>query len=73
MAAAPARAGDPAAFDWGHDDAYVWAGRAAMKEKKYADAKAYYERALVANPANGWVRTQLLPQAEKQLAGKANS
>jgi len=72
-AAAPARAGDPAAFDWGHDDAYVWAGRAAMKEKKYAAAKAYYERALAANPANGWVRTRLLPQAEKELAGKASS
>jgi tetratricopeptide (TPR) repeat protein len=72
-AAAATRAGDPAAFDWGHDDAYLWAGRAAMKEKKYADAKSYYERALAANPANGWVRTRLLPEAEKQLAGKANS
>ncbi len=72
-AAAATRAGDPNAFDWGLDDAYVWAGRAAMKEKKYADAKAYYERALAANPANGWVRTRLLPQAEKELAGKANS
>jgi tetratricopeptide (TPR) repeat protein len=72
-AAAAARAGDPAAFDWGHDDACVWAGRAAMKEKDYAGAKAYYEHALAANPANGWVRTQLLPQAEKQLAEKAGS
>lgn len=72
-ATAQARAGDPDALDWGHDDALVWAGRAAMKEKKYADAKAYYERALAANPANGWVRTQLLPQAEKQLAEKASS
>jgi len=72
-AAAATRAGDPAALDWGHDDACVWAGRAAMKEKQYAAAKAYYERALAANPANGWVRTQLLPQAEKQLAEKAGS
>jgi tetratricopeptide (TPR) repeat protein len=72
-AAAATRAVDPAAFDWGHDDALVWAGRAAMKEKKYAEAKAYYQRALAVNPANGWVRTQLLPQAEKQLAEKASS
>ncbi len=72
-AAATTRAGDPNAFDWGRDDAYVWAGRSAMKEKKYAEAKAYYERALATNPANGWVRTQLLPQAEKQLAEKASS
>ncbi len=72
-AAATTRAGDPNAFDWGRDDAYTWAGRAAMKEKNYPAAKAYYERALAANPANGWVRTQLLPQAEKQLAEKASS
>ncbi len=72
-AAAAQRAGDPAALDWGQDDACTWAGRAAMKEKKYAEAKAYYQRALTANPANGWVKTRLLPQAEKELAGKANS
>ncbi|MEO6462595.1 MAG: tetratricopeptide repeat protein, partial [Candidatus Eisenbacteria bacterium] len=60
-------------LDWGKDDVYVWAGRAAMKEKDYAAAKAYYEKALAANPNNGWVRGSLLPNAEKQLAGKGNS
>ncbi len=71
--AGTAPAGDPAAFDWGHDDAYTWAGRAAMKEKDYAMAKAYFEKALAANPNNGWVKSSLLPGAEKKLAEKGNS
>jgi tetratricopeptide (TPR) repeat protein len=66
-------AGDPAALAWGADDAFVWAGRAAMKEKDYAAARAYYQKALAANPNNGWVRHSLLPNAEKQLAEKGNS
>ena len=71
--AGAAAAGDPGAFDWGQDDAYTWAGRSAMQLKDYAAAKAYYEKALAANPNNGWVRHSLLPNAQKQMAGKGNS
>jgi tetratricopeptide (TPR) repeat protein len=71
--AAAGAANDPAALDWGRDDAYVWAGRAAAKTKDYAAAKAYYEKALGANPGNGWVRGTLLPGVEKQLAGQGDS
>jgi tetratricopeptide (TPR) repeat protein len=71
--AAPGEAGDPDAIAWGADDAFVWAGRAAMKEKDYAAARAYYRKALAANPNNGWVRHSLLPNVEKQLAEKGNS
>ena len=59
--------------DWGKDDVYLWAGRAAMQLEDYARAKDLFAKALVANPNNGWVKTALLPQAEKKLAEKGNS
>jgi tetratricopeptide (TPR) repeat protein len=65
--------GDPSVIAWGRDDACLWAGRAAMKESNFAAAKAYFQRALAINPNNGWVRTSLLPAAEKRLAEKGNS
>ncbi|MEO5616470.1 MAG: tetratricopeptide repeat protein [Candidatus Eisenbacteria bacterium] len=61
---------DSIAPDWGRDDAFLWEGRAAMKLKDYAGARVAYRRALEANPANGWIRTQLLPAAEQALAAK---
>ncbi len=59
---------DPAAPDWGRDDVWTWTGRAHAKKKQWKDAVAAYEKALAANPANGWVRTQLLPEAQGALA-----
>ena len=59
---------DAAAPDWGRDDAYLWAGRASMQIEDYASARAYFTQALAVNPANGWVRSSLLPQAESALA-----
>jgi tetratricopeptide (TPR) repeat protein len=61
---------DSTAADWGRDDAFLWEGRAAMNMKDYAAARDAYRLALKANPANGWVRTQLLPAAEQALAAK---
>jgi len=61
---------DSIAPDWGRDDAYLWEGRAAMKMKDYPAARAAFAKALEANPKNGWVRTQLLPEVEKALAAK---
>ena len=60
----PGEAGNPDAIAWGADDAFLWAGRAAMKEKDYAAARAYFQKALAANPNNGWVRHSLLPGVE---------
>jgi tetratricopeptide (TPR) repeat protein len=56
---------------WGRDDAHAWAGRAEMTRGAPAAAIACYRRALAVNPANGWVRTNLLPAAERALAEKA--
>ena len=66
-------AADPAAPDWGRDDACLWAGRAAMKLKDYAAAKGFFALALEANPNNGWVRGTLLPAAEQAVAGSAKA
>lgn len=61
---------DIAAPNWGRDDVHVWAGRALVKAGDLKDARASYQKALTVNPANGWVRTKLLPEVEKKLAAK---
>jgi tetratricopeptide (TPR) repeat protein len=61
---------DPTAPDWGKDDVYVWSGRAAMKGGNFKDARDAYQKALAANPDNGWVKHWLLPEAEKKLAAE---
>ena len=58
---------------WGRDDAHLWAGRAAMKLKRYADARDAYRKALEVNPANAWVRGQLLPEVEKAMTSASAS
>lgn len=55
---------------WGHDDAHAWAGRAEAGREHFAAAREHYLRALAINPANGWVRTGLLPEVERALAKK---
>jgi tetratricopeptide (TPR) repeat protein len=65
---APTASTAPTTPNWGSDDAYLWAGRAQMKLGDYEGAKKSYEQALQANPNNGWVRTSLLPEAEKSMA-----
>ena len=57
---------DSAAMDWGRDDAFLWEGQTHAQKKEWAAACNAYRRALEANPANGWVRNVLLPQAENE-------
>ncbi len=58
----------PGDIHWGHDEAYAWAGRAAAKLDKTADARAFYQKALAINPANHWVEHVLLPALDKEKA-----
>ena len=58
---------DPTMPDWGRDDVHTWTGRALADQKKWAEARDAYRRALEVNPENGWVRNQLLPAVEKKL------
>jgi len=70
---AAATPGDSTSIDWGHDDAHVWAGRAAVKLKDWSAARAHYEKALEINPGNTWVRYRLLPELDKVAAGGTES
>jgi tetratricopeptide (TPR) repeat protein len=54
---------DSTGMDWGRDDAYLWAGRAAMALGDFQGAVQLFEQALAANPNNRWVRGSLLPAA----------
>jgi len=69
FAAAPPPA--PGAPDWGWDDAYLWAGIAAMEVRNFQFAHLMYSRALEMNPRNSWVRHQLLPAAADSLRAPA--
>lgn len=66
--AAPA---DSTAPVWGRDDAWLWAGRTAMKLGDAATARACYVRTLEITPGYAWVTHALLPEAEKALAAAA--
>ncbi len=61
---------DPAAPDWGRDDAYLWAGRCAATLEDWPRARDLYQQALKVNPANAWVRDSLLPEARKALEAR---
>ena len=66
--AAPADSTAPA---WGRDDAWLWAGRTAMRLGDAATARECYLKALEITPGHGWVAHALLPEAEKALADGA--
>lgn len=61
-------AGDSTSFDWGWDDALVWAGQSAMQLRNFHDAYQLFSRALEINRDNGWARHRLLPAARDSLA-----
>jgi len=54
---------------WGESDAYLFLGQALFAQKKYADAKAAYDRVLALEPGNGYVIHVLMPALKKQLGG----
>ena len=62
---------DSTAIDWGHEDAYLWAGRSAMKLDDYETARGFYQKTLELNPENVWVRHALMPEVEKAIAAKS--
>ena len=55
--------------DWGHDEAWAWAGKAHMSNEQYGAAQRCFLRALEVNPSNGEVKKELLPRVEKALDG----
>jgi tetratricopeptide (TPR) repeat protein len=60
--------------DWGHDEAWQWAGKAHMTNEQYDAARRCFLRALEINPSNGEVRDSLLPECQQALTqGGANT
>jgi tetratricopeptide (TPR) repeat protein len=53
--------------DWGHDEAWQWAGKAHMTNGQFDAARRCFLRALEINPSNGEVRNELLPECEEAL------
>jgi len=55
----------PGIYQWGEADAYTWLGIFCLKEKDRVQAKAAFEAALKVRPDFTWVKTVLLPKAER--------
>lgn len=61
--------GSPAASQspaWGHAEAWAWLGRVYADQKRVADARAAYAKALEIAPELAWVSKELLPALEAQ-------
>ena len=54
--------------DWGHDEAWVWAGKAHMSQENYEAARRCFLNALEINPDIVEVKGELLPEVEDALA-----
>jgi len=55
---------DPLAPDWGHAECYAWLGNILSEQKKFAEARAAYEKSLELRPNFGWVKYELLPKLD---------
>jgi tetratricopeptide (TPR) repeat protein len=58
------KSSDPLAPDWGHPECYAWLGSMYTEQKKFAEARAAFEKALELRPNYGWVTYELLPQLD---------
>lgn len=59
---------DSGAFDWGREDAWIWAGRVAAQQHDYAAADSCYAKVLALDPDNAWVKQRLLPELNEARA-----
>jgi len=56
----------PPAPSWGAHEAHVWLGQVYAKQKRVAEARAQFEKALAIEPNDMWVRMTLLPALDKK-------
>jgi tetratricopeptide (TPR) repeat protein len=59
---------DSCAPDWGQVENLAWLGQVYVKRKQYNDARTAFQKALSIEPTYGWVKFQLLPKLEKNMA-----
>lgn len=55
---------DPLAPDWGYAECYAWLGNILTEQKKFAEARAAFEKSLALRPNYGWVKYKLLPELD---------
>ncbi len=55
------KSADPLAPEWGHAECYAWLGNILTEQKKFAEARAAFEKSLALRPNYGWVKYELLP------------
>lgn len=56
---------------WGHEDVYIWLGRAAMEREDWPAAETWLRKALELKPDHVWVGKSLLPKVEAARAKQA--
>ena len=56
----------PPAPAWGANEAHAWLGQVYAKQKRVAEARAEYEKALAIEPNEMWVKMSLLPALDKK-------
>jgi len=56
---------------WGHEDVYIWLGRAAMAREDWDAAEAWLRKALELKPDHAWAGKSLLPKVQAERAKQA--
>ena len=59
--------------DWGHDEAWVWAGKAHLENANLEAARRCFIKALQINPANTEVKEELLPDLEESMTNEGET
>lgn len=52
--------------DWGHSEAYGWLGLVELELGNRGEAKSHWEKVLMIDPENSWVKSELMPMLEKE-------
>jgi len=56
--------------NWGKEESYAWLALSYQAKKDYTKAKIYFEKALESEPEFAWVKFDLLPQLQNEIATK---
>ncbi len=58
--------------EWGKVESYAWLALSYQAKEDYTKAKIYFEKALELEPEFAWVKFDLLPQLQNDMAKKNN-
>ncbi|MFC2133076.1 tetratricopeptide repeat protein [Bacteroidota bacterium] len=63
---------DSVSPSWGYNETFAWLGMAYTELRDYNSAKSIYENGLEVEPNFGWIKFQLLPNLNQQVAENEN-